>query len=65
MLHWHLRFLGLCVLCGCNLSTPPVFIPTEPLTEDQKVAIAKEDAETCNCGRALETQLLTGNGGQN
>ncbi len=63
MLHWYLRSIVFCVFCGCDLSTPTVFIPAKPLTEDQMVAIAKEDAVICNCGRDIESQTQTGSDG--
>jgi len=47
--------IGICLLGGCIPAPAKIFIPTEALTEEQKIAIAKEDAESCNCGRGHES----------
>lgn len=57
----HLAFIGLCWLSGCELSSPGIQLPTTPLTEEQKIAIAKEDAESCNCGRSFDAQVAAAN----
>ena len=58
-----LFLLGLCVLFGCETNSPAIRLPTTPLTAEQKIAIAKQDSESCNCGRVLvlETEASTGN----
>ena len=43
----------LCVVIavsGCS-SAPTIVIPTTEFTEEQRLAIAREDAEVCNCGK--------------
>ena len=47
--------IGICLLGGCIPAPAKIFIPTEALTEEQKIAIAQEDAESCNCGRGHES----------
>ncbi len=63
MLYWFISLLGLFIFCGCDLNSPSVIVPTKPLTEEQKAAIAKEDAETCNCGRVLASNIPNGQDG--
>ncbi len=60
MFYWRISFMGLCILLGCDSSKPSVMVPTTPLTKDQMDAIAKGDAETCNCGRVLESNEPNG-----
>ncbi len=57
----YLVFIGMCLLSGCELSSPSIQLPTAPLTEEQKIAIAKEDAESCNCGRSIDAQVASTN----
>jgi len=52
-----LIFIFGCLLSGCELNPPGIYIPTTPLTEEQRIAIAREDAETCNCGRTVDIQV--------
>lgn len=63
MMKLRLSMLGLCVLFGCGSNSPTIRLPTSPLTAEQKIAIAKEDSESCNCGRVvvLETEASSGN----
>ena len=64
MLFWRISLMGLCILCGCDSTKPSIIVPTKPLTEEQKVAIATGDAETCNCGRDVESNTPNGQDGQ-
>ena len=63
MMRLRLSMLGLCVLFGCGTNSPAIRLPTSPLTAEEKIAIAMEDSETCDCGRVvvLETEAPTGN----
>ncbi len=57
----YLVFIGVCLLSGCELSSGSIQLPTAPLTEEQKIAIAKDDAESCNCGRSFDAQVASTN----
>jgi len=54
-------FFFACLLSGCEPNSPGIYLPTTPLTEEQKIAIAKEDAETCNCGRSNDVEVVATN----
>jgi hypothetical protein len=45
-------------LVGCDNHTSGIVLPSKPLTEEEKLSIAKADAETCNCGADVEARVL-------
>jgi hypothetical protein len=55
----HLFLLGLLALSGCNSGSSSIVIPTIPLTEQQNIAILREDAEACNCNSAIDAVAPT------
>lgn len=38
---------------GCGPTSPTIILPTSALTEEQRIAMAQEDAEACNCGKVV------------
>ncbi len=54
MLRSSLFVLLICLFAGCDGGTQKIVLPTTPFSEEQKIAIAKEDAAACNCGRDFE-----------
>jgi uncharacterized protein YcfL len=53
-----LVLLVLMSLVGCDNSTQGIVLPSKPLTEEEKLSIARADAETCNCGADVESRVL-------
>lgn len=49
--------LGLLCFAGCSRSTEQGEKPFAHLTEEQKIAIAKENAEACNCSSTMLPEL--------
>ena len=45
--------LILIAVLGCGPTRPTIILPTTALTEEQQVAMAREDAEACNCGKVV------------
>ncbi len=60
MLRLRLLLLAVVLLGGCDSRTN-VVLPTTQFTEEQKIAIAKEDAAACNCGRDFDESASTRN----
>ena len=46
-------------ILGCDVSSQYVILPDAPLTEEQKLAIVREDAESCNCGKSVDLETST------
>ena len=53
-----LVLLVLMSLVGCENGTHGIVLPSKPLTEEEKLSIARSDAETCNCGAEVESRVL-------
>jgi hypothetical protein len=52
MYMWRLILLLTCIaFVGCGDSSTKIVLPSAPLTQEEKMAIAISDAEVCNCGR--------------
>ena len=49
-MHNRIVLCTLLAFAGCS-NAPTIVIPTTQLTEEQRLAIAREDAEVCNCGK--------------
>jgi len=51
----------LVAVCGCEVYSQnailPAILPDAPLTQEQLDAIAREDAESCNCGKNVEVEV--------
>jgi len=43
---------------GCDNGASAIVLPSKPLTDQEKLAIARGDAEICNCGTDIELRLL-------
>ncbi len=48
-----LLFFVLIAVSGCGPTSPTIILPTTALTEEQQIAVAREDAEACNCGKVM------------
>ena len=44
--------LVMIMVCGCNSHSQTIVLPSAELSKEQQIAVAREDAEACNCGHS-------------
>ena len=47
----------LAAIFGCEVNKHYAILPDSPLTPEQQLAVAREDAAACNCGRSVEVDI--------